>query len=100
MNGFSQRPLTAVDIEAAVRLSSGPVLAEQERTAIALTDTALSARIGAACIDAGDAHEALIESLVAAGFAPQFPFIRMIHDRSEPFDDPTQVFAIAGPELG
>lgn len=78
----------------------GPVLAEQEQTAIALTGAALSARNDAACIDVGDAHEALIGSLVAAGFAPQFPFIRMIHDRSEPFDDPQQVFAIAGPELG
>lgn len=78
----------------------GPVLAEREQTAIALVAAALSAPIGGACIDVGDAHEALIGSLVAAGFAPQFPFIRMIHDRSEPFDDPTQVFAIAGPELG
>ena len=68
--------------------------------AIALLRAALASVDGPVCIDLGDAHEAVIGAVRAAGFAPQFPFIRMIHGRSEPFDDPRRVVAIAGPELG
>lgn len=78
----------------------GPVVAEQEETAICLIAGALAASSGAVCIDVGNRHQALIDTLGASGFAPQFPFIRMIHERNEPFDDPARVFAIAGPELG
>ncbi len=78
----------------------GPVVAEQEDTAISLVAGALSALRGAACLDVGNTHQGLIDALGASGFASQFPFIRMIHERNEPFDDPARVFAIAGPELG
>ena len=78
----------------------GPLLAEDSATAIALLRAALAAVKGPVCIDIGNAHEAVIEAAALAGFAPQFPFIRMIHGRSEPFDDPHRVVAIAGPELG
>jgi hypothetical protein len=61
---------------------------------------ALAGVTGPVCIDLGNAHEAVIEAVARAGFAPQFPFIRMIHGRSQPFDDPQRVVAIAGPELG
>lgn len=78
----------------------GPVVAENEAAAAALMAAALSSLSGAVCVDVVDAHTALRERLADAGFAPQFPFIRMIHGQSEPFDDPTRVFVIAGPELG
>ena len=78
----------------------GPLVAEDAATAIALLRAALARVAGPVCIDLGDAHEAVIEAVTRAGFAPQFPFIRMIHGRSKPFDDPLRIVAIAGPELG
>ena len=35
-----------------------------------------------------------------AGFSPLLTFFRMIHGRSEPYDDPARIFAVARPELG
>ena len=55
---------------------------------------------GPVCIDVGDHHPGLVAACKAAGFSPLLPFIRMIHGRSEPYDDPARIFAIAGPELG
>lgn len=78
----------------------GPVVAEDAQTAAALTMAALAGIEGPVCIDLGDRHTALAETLRAAGFAPLLPFIRMIHGRSEPYDDPARVFVIGGPELG
>ena len=78
----------------------GPVVAENGAVAAALMAAALSSIEGPVCVDIVDAHAALRESLADAGFTPQFPFIRMIHRQSEPFDDPARVFVIAGPELG
>lgn len=78
----------------------GPVVAEDAATAAALTMAALAPIAGPVCIDVGDRHTALASSLQAAGFAPLLPFIRMIHGRSEPYDDPDRVFVIGGPELG
>jgi GNAT superfamily N-acetyltransferase len=78
----------------------GPVVAEDERGAAGLMAAALSSLSGPVCVDVVDAHTALRDGLASAGFASQFPFIRMIHGQSEPFDDPTRIFAIAGPELG
>jgi GNAT superfamily N-acetyltransferase len=78
----------------------GPVVAEDAATATALTMAALAGIEGPVCIDAGDQHTELAESLKAAGFAPLLPFIRMIHGRSEPYDDPARIFVIGGPELG
>jgi GNAT superfamily N-acetyltransferase len=78
----------------------GPVVAEDEAVATALTAASLASLSGPICADMVDSHTPLLEGLAAAGFVPQFPFIRMIHERSEPFDDPAHIFAIAGPELG
>jgi GNAT superfamily N-acetyltransferase len=78
----------------------GPVVAEDERGASGLMAAALSSLSGPVCLDVIDAHTELRQALAGAGFAAQFPFIRMIHGRSEPFDDPKRIFAIAGPELG
>jgi GNAT superfamily N-acetyltransferase len=78
----------------------GPVVAEDAATATALLMTALANIPGPVCIDVADRHTSLIGSLEAAGFSPILPFIRMIHGRSEPYDDPARIFAIGGPELG
>jgi GNAT superfamily N-acetyltransferase len=78
----------------------GPVVAEDAATASALTMTALAETPGPVCIDIGDQHSSLADDLKVAGFSPLLPFIRMIHGRSEPYDNPARIFAIAGPELG
>jgi GNAT superfamily N-acetyltransferase len=78
----------------------GPLVAEDAATAIALLRAALAGITGPVCIDLGNAHQAVVEAVTRASFGPQFPFIRMIHGRSQPFDDPQRVVAIAGPELG
>lgn len=78
----------------------GPVVAEDAPTATALTMAALTKLTGPVCIDVSDRHSSFVGSLKAAGFAPFLPFIRMIHGRSEPYDDPSRIFAIGGPELG
>jgi nucleoside-diphosphate-sugar epimerase/GNAT superfamily N-acetyltransferase len=78
----------------------GPMVADAEEIAIALVAAALSIQTEPVCIDVPDMHRSLISRLGAAGFVPLVPFIRMIHGRSKPFDDPARIFAIAGPELG
>jgi GNAT superfamily N-acetyltransferase len=78
----------------------GPVVAEDAATATALTMAALASIAGPVCIDVGDRHSSFVGRLKDAGFSPLLPFIRMIHGRSEPYDDPARIFAVAGPELG
>jgi GNAT superfamily N-acetyltransferase len=78
----------------------GPLLAETPAIAQNLLAGALGGLSGPVCIDIGDRHKDLRGWLEDLCFKPQFPFIRMIHGRSEPFDDPNRVFIIAGPELG
>ncbi len=78
----------------------GPLVADDAPTAAALCRAALATFDGSVCIDVGAQHTALQDWLKRCGFAPQFPFIRMIQGRSKPYDDPKRIFAIAGPELG
>lgn len=78
----------------------GPIVAEDAATAQTLAARALRPLDGPVCLDVPDRHAELQRALKSAGFAAQFPFIRMIYRRSEPFDDPARIFVIAGPELG
>ena len=78
----------------------GPLVADDAPTAASLCRAALATFDGPVCIDVGDQHAALQDWLKRCGFAPQFPFIRMIQGRSKPYDDPKRIVAIAGPELG
>ncbi len=84
------------------RLSSqiGPLVADDGVTAMALLQRALRGIRGPVCLDVGDRHQIMRGWLAGHGFAPQFPFIRMIRGRSEPFDDPARIHVIAGPEFG
>jgi hypothetical protein len=78
----------------------GPLVADSSDVALALLQRVLAAISGPVCLDVGDHHLPLRAWLDSHGFAPVTPFVRMIHGRSEPYDDPQRVFAIAGPELG
>ncbi len=78
----------------------GPLMADDGETALALLQHALCVIPGPVCLDVGDHHEGLRAWLNARGFSPVTRFVRMIHRRKEPYDDPERVFVIAGPELG
>lgn len=78
----------------------GPLMAEDSEIAIALLRRAIGAIPGPVCLDIADHHEPIRAWLDSRGFSPIVPFVRMIHGRSEPYDDPGRVFVIAGPELG
>lgn len=78
----------------------GPVLAEDNDTAIGLLAAAVSAVSGPVAIDVPDRHVALTTWLTARAFSIERPFTRMIYQSASSFDDTTRLFAIAGPELG
>jgi GNAT superfamily N-acetyltransferase len=78
----------------------GPLVADDLGIALELLGVALLAVPGPICLDIADHHAGLRRWLDEHGFAPVVPFTRMLHGRSEPFDDPRRIFAIAGPELG
>lgn len=78
----------------------GPLVADAGDIALLLLRRALTSISGSVCIDVSDHHKELTDWLKICGLAPQFPFIRMIHGRSRPLDDPDRVYVIAGPELG
>jgi hypothetical protein len=78
----------------------GPLVADDDTTALGLLQHALRGIRDPVCLDVGDRHAALRHWLESHGFAAQATFIRMIYGRSEPFDDPSRIYAITGPELG
>ena len=78
----------------------GPLVADEPAIGLALLGRALRGLQGAVCIDVLDQHQQLRETLAAHGFGPQFPFVRMLHQRGHGFDNPQRILAIAGPELG
>ena len=84
------------------RLASqlGPCVAGDEATAIALLAAALANVRASVFLDMPARHEGVRAWLAASGFTVQRPYTRMLLGRSEPFNDVTRLFAIAGPELG
>jgi hypothetical protein len=78
----------------------GPLVAEDEETALALLDRGLGSMKGRIYIDLADSKAALHDWLIWRGFEMQRPFTRMVFGRDESFDDPRRTFAVAGPELG
>jgi GNAT superfamily N-acetyltransferase len=81
-------------------LQVGPVVAEDEQIALDLLDRVLGALDCPIYIDVPDDQEMVSAWLKSRGFTIQRPFTRMLLGRTEPFDQPGQIFAIAGPELG
>jgi GNAT superfamily N-acetyltransferase len=84
------------------RLASdlGPCVADSEDTAIALLAAALTKVPAPVFLDMPAMHAGVGAWLRAAGFTLQRPYSRMLLERSEPFNDVTHLYAIAGPELG
>ncbi|MBZ0216999.1 MAG: GNAT family N-acetyltransferase [Fimbriimonadaceae bacterium] len=78
----------------------GPIVATDEKIALSLLKRAAAHDDGPRIIDIPDRHRKLHNWLEQAGFKRQRGFTRMALERSEPFDRPGEIFAIAGPELG
>ena len=78
----------------------GPLIAEDDATALALLRRALNGIGGTVYIDIADAKGEVRRWLEASGFAQQRPFTRMLLGRSESFDDLARTFAVIGPEFG
>ena len=77
----------------------GPLLAEDDATALALLTAAAGAIGGPVCLDLFDQHAALRARLDKAGFVPVTRFIRMVHGPARIFPDNHGTYVIAGPEL-
>jgi GNAT superfamily N-acetyltransferase len=79
----------------------GPMLSDHEDVALALACHALARTSGSVIIDVPDAHAGLRAWLDERGAARQRGFMRMISGEPPPgLNDPSRVFALAGPELG
>lgn len=84
------------------RLSAqiGPLVADDDATAIGLLARAGAAARGPVCLDLFDQRTATRQWLDARGFAPVTRFIRMVLGPEEIFPSDHRVHVIAGPELG
>ena len=78
----------------------GPLIAEDDATAIALLARALGAVSGTVYIDIADAKSGVRDWLERIGFTMQRPFTRMLLGRAQSFDDVARTFAVIGPEFG
>ena len=78
----------------------GPLVAQDEATAIALLDHAIARHPGPLLVDVLDRHTRVAQALARHGFRIQRPYTRMTLDRPAPFGDERIMIAIAGPELG
>jgi len=78
----------------------GPVVAEDEATALALLSTAAAALAQPLILDIPDRHRRLKDWLAAAGATAPRRFMRMLRGHGGQLDDAQRVFALAGPELG
>ncbi len=86
--------------EGRVATSLGPVVADNEVTALALIDKAAAAADGPFIIDVPQAHHAVRAWLEAQGAVTPRAYMRMTLGEAKRVDDPTRLFALAGPELG
>jgi hypothetical protein len=80
--------------------SIGPVIADDEATGLALIATAASAVPGPFIIDVPDAHAEIRKWLERQGAVSPRGYMRMTLGSAPGLDDPSHVFALAGPELG
>jgi len=78
----------------------GPLIADDDATAVALLDWALGQISGTVYVDLADAKVGVRAWLEASGFSLQRPFTRMLHHRRESFNDVGRTFAVIGPEFG
>jgi GNAT superfamily N-acetyltransferase len=80
--------------------SIGPVIADNEETGLALIAKAASSVAGPFIIDVPDAHAELRRWLERQGATSPRGYMRMTLGVAPGLDDPSHVFALAGPELG
>jgi len=78
----------------------GPLIAEDDETAIALLSQSLRHIDGTVFIDVADAKSNVRSWLEASGFSQQRPFTRMLLGRDTSFDDVARTYAVIGPEFG
>jgi GNAT superfamily N-acetyltransferase len=97
-NGRTAGMLLGRDGRTAAHL--GPLIAEDDETAIALLARALTGIGGTVYVDVADAKPAVRTWLEASGFAIQRPFTRMLLGRDRSFDDVARTYAVTGPEFG
>lgn len=80
--------------------SIGPVVADDEATALALISGAARAAAPPFIIDTPDAHLQVKAWLESEGATSPRAYMRMTLGDAKGLDDPRHVFALAGPELG
>jgi hypothetical protein len=111
---IAQAPRQALALDVGGRLSGyalgragrtafqiGPVVADNSSIALALIQRVLAEVNGATMIDVPDVHEDVQALLKSRGAVRQRGFTRMVSGEPPPLlANPTQVFALAGPELG
>ncbi|WP_421998225.1 hypothetical protein [Reyranella sp.] len=90
----------ALGREGRVATSLGPVVADSEAIALALIGRAATAAPGPFIIDVPSAHAAVRPWLEAQGAVTPRGYMRMTLGTADRLDDPSHVFALAGPELG
>lgn len=78
----------------------GPLIADDQETAKALLQRALSAVEAPIYLDFADDKRSLRRWLEAAGFADVRALTRMLLDTDKRFDDAQRTYAVAGPEFG
>ena len=86
--------------EGRVATSLGPVVADGEEIALALTAKAAASAPGPFIIDVPQAHRAVRAWLERQGAESPRGYVRMTLGEAKGLDDPAHVFALAGPELG
>ena len=78
----------------------GPLIAEDDASALALLARALPALTGPVYIDFADSQSAVGAWLAACDFTRQRPLTRMLLGRSKGFDDPARPSPSSAPSLG
>ena len=86
--------------EGRMATSLGPVVADNEAIALALIAKAAASAPGPFIIDVPEAHSAVRAWLEAQGATTPRGYMRMTLGEAKGLDDPTHLFALAGPELG
>ena len=86
--------------EGRVATSLGPVVADSEAIAVALVATAAASAPGPFIIDVPEAHRAVRAWLEVQGATTSRGYMRMTLGEAKGLDDPSHLFALAGPELG
>jgi GNAT superfamily N-acetyltransferase len=90
----------ALGREGRVAISLGPVVADSEAIALALIARATASVAPPFIIDVPAAHREIRAWLEGEGAVSPRGYVRMTLGEAKGLDDPSHVFALAGPELG